>query len=135
MDAAVVRDVFKLRVSWWSLHPFEEIKGRPYRLATYGIECLLADDKGDVPTLEMLTDKDWEPVPLLSTDIAAADVVIDKMEELGFSFNLRSVVPSSDPPVYIAYFAGDRRKRVTEFTRPLAICRAALKAMESRNDN
>ena len=64
-----------------------------------------------------------------SSDIAAADLVIDKMEEMGFSFHMRSVIPGSDAPVYIAHF-GDRRKSATEFTRPLAICLAALAATE-----
>ena len=92
------------------------------------IDLAILDPKGVTESFRATI---WANIlPHYSTDIAAADLVIDKMEGVGFSFHMWSVVPSSDPPVYISYF-GDRRKRATEFTRPLSICRAALKATES----
>jgi hypothetical protein len=52
------------------------------------------------------------------------------MEEQGYNFWMNSVIPGSDPIVYRVKFSPIVRDYVTEFTAPLAICRAALKAIK-----
>ena len=109
LDALVAERVMGMKTS---PHSFIHNNGvtEPYKVTEYyadGIRC-----------------KDY------STSIAAAWLVVEKMEESLNGINIRSVVPSSFPTYYIVHF-GDERRRVTEFTLPLAICRAALKATES----
>jgi hypothetical protein len=74
-------------------------------------------------------------VPAYSTDITAAWQVVEKMEDLGYHWRFANVIPSSDPIVYTMKFMRmDTDAKETEFTAPLAICRAALKAVEVEND-
>jgi len=86
LAAEVYRNVFGYEVSWWSLYPIEKALGdhrEAHRLGTFGMECLLPDDKGDMPTLEMLVDGFWLPVPPIESDISAAYQMEERIKELG----------------------------------------------------
>ncbi len=72
-------------------------------------------------------------VPDYSTDIGAAWAVVERMRELDWRMLLENWVSSSD--AYAAFFHPQDRYRygnhigVTDDTAPLAICRAALRAV------
>ncbi len=72
-------------------------------------------------------------VPSYSTDIAAAWTVVERMRELGWRMLLENWVSSDD--AYAAFFHPQDRYRygnhigVTDDTAPVAICRAALRAV------
>jgi hypothetical protein len=63
-----------------------------------------------------------------STEIAAAWELVKEMESRDIGFSFGSVIPNSDPIVYEAQF--DLFEVAVEFTEPLAICKAALFAVE-----
>lgn len=66
-----------------------------------------------------------------SSDIGDAWLVVEKMESEWFWFTLGNIVPGSDTIVYEAKFDGEHGESAyaCEDTAPLAICRAALLAV------
>jgi len=77
------------------------------------------DKDGEQP----YTVRAWNP----STDIVAAWQVVEKMEEIGYSILAHNVIPNSDAVVWRVKFS--QSETITEFTAPLAICLAALRAV------
>lgn len=67
--------------------------------------------------------------PRYSTDIAAAWMVVEKMEESGFGITLHEVIPDSDACVFLCNFGLNPDDESCELTAPMAICLAALKAV------
>ena len=63
-------------------------------------------------------------IPPFSTDIAAAWMVVERMRELGWFFEVSAECDSQ----WVAYFDKERYASEAADTAPLAICRAALRA-------
>ncbi len=152
LDAQVAEKFYKYRVSWWSLYPIEQANGE-CRQATYGMECLLPNDKGDMPILEMLQGDEWVPVPHYSTDDTAAMLVVEKMTERWPGASERFVMyknHGSDEwcvgwqtlaflrfePGTTGWVDTDKMEKhqapmASADTLPLAICKAAVMAAEA----
>jgi len=137
LDGKVMSEVFGYPVSWWSLHPNKRKVG-DYRIATFGFEYLWPDAEGDMPVLEMLVDGEWVAVPMVSTDIAAAWQVVEKFAhtsrnkvglELGFSNFRLTAYPVRGWNCHLGIDGKDGVSANAD-TAPLAICLAALKAIE-----
>lgn len=68
--------------------------------------------------------------PNYSHDIKAAWEVVEKMEEGEWQFQASNTIPNSDPIIYEWEFTNvGKRGDALEFSMPMAICKAALKAV------
>lgn len=64
--------------SWWSIHPIEEMRDDGY-LCTFGMECMLPDDKGDVPVLGWMEEfAQFTGCPNYPENIFAAKALTDE---------------------------------------------------------
>ena len=93
------------------------------------------DEFGPVIADEIQPDGDEfkfvKPVPFYSTKIEHAWEVVIQLERKGWWWDASNVQPNSDEIVYEWTFRPDSRAfYACEFTLPLAICKAALKATQ-----
>ena len=137
LDALVAEKVMGCRVSWWSLRlvdrPPTDIEWRHGLFTSEASlermeegEVLVADANGDMPMHQMLGRSEWEGIPRYSTDIAAAWEVVEKMRARGLIVDLTLGAGAYCRIGGFRPFAEERGA-----TAPLAICLAALKAVQS----
>jgi len=90
------------RVSWWSIHPWEDWDGhmtqnpgKNVRSVQSHDEVLLPDDRGDMPVLQMLADGAWVIVKKWSSDWTACRELIEEMRALGIRITIEYLQPTN----------------------------------------
>ena len=77
---------------WWSIHPIDDAP-EDARPVLSGYECMIQDDKGDLPFLEL---PDGSGVPNWTRDIAAAWGLVEDILSVGGEITLSSETRSDN---------------------------------------
>lgn len=142
LDALIAERVMGAQVSWWSLRlvdrPPMDVEWRHGCFTSDASlermelgEVLVADDRGDMPMQQMLVGGEWENIPRYSTDIASAWKVVEKVDNRNSVAREMGVLTFCINRYDDGYTALVFNVGATAETAPLAICLAALKAVEA----